>query len=280
MERFGCATPGPERRGYPELGPPKASGAESDMLCSVDKAVVVILVVIGGIAVLSLLIAIAIHAAKKERERTESLLAMCREFGWTFDASRVTGFDSQNSQFSCFKQGHSRSAYNLMRGEMVIDQRPYGVTAGDYTYKVTTSNGKTTTTVTYNFSFLLVHTPFPGVPDLFVRREHFFDKIAGAIGFDDIDFESAEFSRKFFVKSSDRKFAFAVIHPRMMEFMMGSDPPPIELRGGDVCFHGGTGRWDAAQFRTQLGFAVQFFDLWPDYLQQDLAARQQMGLTP
>lgn len=249
------------------------------MLVRVDKVLAIMLVSVGIIVVIGLVIALAIYSAKKERERMESLLAMCRELGWTFDASRVTGFDSQHSQFSCFKQGHSRAAYNLMRGVVGIDQRPYGVTAGDYTYKVTTSNGKTTTTTTYNFSFLLVHTPFPGVPDLFVRRENLFDKIAGAVGFDDIDFESAEFSKRFFVKSSDRKFAFAVIHPRMMEFMMAGDPPPIELRGGDVCFHSGTGRWDAAKFRAQLGFAVQFFDLWPDYLQQDLAARQQMGLT-
>ena len=62
--------------------------------------------------------------------------------------------------------------------------------------------------------------PFRNVPDLLIRPEGFFDKVAGAFGFDDIDFESEEFSRAFFVKSSDKRFAYDVLHPRMLELLM------------------------------------------------------------
>lgn len=229
-----------------------------------------VLIVLGVLVAVGLVIGLGILGAKKERERREALGAMAAKLGWSFHADRVPGLDSEFPQFTCFSQGHSRAALNTMRGPLVIDGKTYAAVAGDYTYKVTTSNGKTTTTTTYNFSYLILGAPFPGVPDLFIRRENFFDKIAGAIGFDDIDFESAEFSRKFFVKSSDRKFAYAVIHPRMMEFLLAGDPPPIDIRAGKVCFRGNGSRWSPAQFGLHLEFASKFFDLWPDYLQDDL----------
>ena len=60
------------------------------------------------------------------------------------------------------------------------------------------------------------------LPDLFIRREGIFDSVKRAFGFDDIDFESAEFSKRFFVKSSDKRFAYDVIHPKMMEFLLAT----------------------------------------------------------
>ena len=74
---------------------------------------------------------------------------------------------------------------------MTIDERNYPAKMGDFVYKITTSTGKSTQTRTYRFSYLILHLPFGNVPDLLIRREGMFDKLAGAFGFDDIDFESA-----------------------------------------------------------------------------------------
>ncbi len=234
----------------------------------------IFLIIVGVLVVLAAIIAGAMYAAKKERERREALAALAAKLGWSFSPASDSSIESLFPQFQAFRQGHSRSGYNTMRGALAIDGRTFSAVAGDYTYKVTTSNGKTTTTTTYNFSYLVLAAPFPNLPDLSVRRENFMDKIAGALGFDDIDFESAEFSRKFHVKSADRKFAFAVIHPLMIEFLLASDPPPIDLRAGKVCFRGNNTRWSAEQFGKHLEFASKFFDLWPDYLQEDLQSRQ------
>jgi hypothetical protein len=54
-----------------------------------------------------------------------------------------------------------------------------------------------------------------GTPSLLIRREDIGDKLIGGLGFDDIDFESEEFSRDFWVKSDNRRHAYGVIHPRM-----------------------------------------------------------------
>src|SRR5690606_4766878 len=104
------------------------------------------------------------------------------------------------------------------------------------------------------------------VPDLMIRAENLFDKIGAAMGFDDIDFESAEFSRKFMVKSSDKRFAYDVITPRMMEFLMASPKRSIDQQRGLICITNGVRRWKAEEFLPNLAWVSEFVDLWPDHV--------------
>ena len=98
-----------------------------------------------------------------------------------------------------------------------------------------------------------------------------FDKVKGAFGFDDIDFESEEFSRRFWVQSSDKRFAYDVLHPRMMEFLLRELDSAIDLEGGAICVADGSSRWEPSSFRSQLDFVVKFCELWPRHLLADLA---------
>ena len=227
-----------------------------------------------GILFLAALVGLAVYFSHKAVEqRRKELAALAAELGWSFEPAKDSSHDSRYSQFEVFRKGHSRAAYNTLAGSLAIDGRAFPATMGDFTYKVTSSNGKTTTTHTYNFSYLIVHLPFRAVPDLFIRPENLFDKFAAAIGFDDIDFESAEFSRKFLVKSGDKRFAYAVIHPRMMEFLMRSPGRTIDLERGCVCLTSGGSRWSVPEFRGNTGWIREFFDLWPDHLTADLENR-------
>jgi hypothetical protein len=232
----------------------------------------------GGVAVLifvvvaALVIAAAVYGAAQARKRREELAALAASLGWTFDPDKDPGHDERFGQFGCFTRGHSRAAYNTLTGTTEAEGRQYPCTMGDFTYKVTRSNGKSTTTTTYRFSYLIVTLPFPRTPDLTVRREGFMDKIAQAIGFDDIDFESAEFSRRFCVKSSDKRFAYGVIHPRMMEFLMAGEFPGIDLRGGACCFTDGSATWRPTRFQVYLEWARSFLALWPEHLTRQLDA--------
>ena len=137
---------------------------------------------------------------------------------------------------------------------------------GDFRYKITTHTGKSTQTRTYRFSYLILHLPFDGVPDLLIRREGVLDKIAGAFGFDDIDFESAQFSRRFHVKSPDKRFAYDVIDPRMMEFLLAGDPGTIDIERGRCCVSDGRRRWSPQQYEANLEWISRFFDNWPDHV--------------
>ena len=117
---------------------------------------------------------------------------------------------------------------------------------------------------------LLERAEWPA-PTLLVRPEGLFDKLKGAIGFDDIDFESEEFSRKFYVQSSDKRFAYDVLHPRMMEFLLKEQPDALDLEGGALCVSDGSRLWEPDDFRARLDFVRRFCELWPRHLLVDLA---------
>jgi hypothetical protein len=105
----------------------------------------------------------------------------------------------------------------------------HGVTAFDYHYEThsTDSKGHRQTHHHY-FSCFLLHLP-RSFPELVIAREGFFSKVAQAFGYDDIDFESHEFSRKFCVRSPDKKFAYDICNARMMEYLLANDDLTIEL---------------------------------------------------
>jgi len=119
-------------------------------------------------------------------------------------------------------------------------------------------------------SYLILDLPFARTPDLLIRREGVFDRLAGVLGFDDIDFESEEFSRAFYVKSSDKKFAYDVVHPRMMEWLLAKEVPMIDIEQGRCCVAQDRVRWEPQEFKRWLRRMDEFFDQWPDYLTSQL----------
>jgi hypothetical protein len=48
-------------------------------------------------------------------------------------------------------------------------------------------------------------------------------------GYQDIKFESAEFSKTFCVRSPDKKFAYDVCHAQMMEYLLANRDLSIEI---------------------------------------------------
>ena len=222
-----------------------------------------ILLIIAGVALIGMFGYLAWLAEKKRRE---ALAALATRLGWSFDPSRDRHHDDEYAHFEIFRRGHSRVAHNTLTGQLEINDLQWPAKMGDFRYKVTSHSGKSTTTRTYRFSYLILHMPYARVPDLLLRREGMFDKIAGALGFDDIDFESAEFSRRFHVKSADKRFAYDVVHPRMMEFLLAGDAPTVDIENKRCCLSDGRRRWQPEQFEQKLAWLRQFLDLWPDHV--------------
>jgi hypothetical protein len=227
------------------------------------------------IVFLAIFLVAAYYSHQRALQRQQELAAFAAELGWQFDPEKDRSHDDQYPQFSAFTQGHSRYAYNTFLGSIDVVGRAFPVKMGDYHYQETSTDSKgKSTTHTYTFSYLIVRLPYHGLPDLFIRREGIFDAVKRAFGFDDIDFESAEFSKRFYVKSSDKRFAYDVIHPAMMEYMLANEPPTIEI-AGDCCCLANRYDWSPADFRRFLETARRFFELWPKHLTSTL----QMG-TP
>jgi hypothetical protein len=143
------------------------------------------------------------------------------------------------------------------------------VRAFDYHYEThhTDSKGNRRTTHHY-FSAVIVDSGLPLKP-LFICQERLFDKLADFVGFNDIDFESAEFSKKFYVKSPDKKWAYDVLHQATMEFMLQSLQYDIEFFGRHVIAYRNK-TFTVGYFEEAINLVNGILDRFPESLIQEL----------
>jgi hypothetical protein len=205
------------------------------------------------------LIVWGIIAAQKRREALEALAA---SWGFTWEGGGDPfGIEDRYGGFSALDRGRSRRAGNVFHGT----RNESRVICFDYRYVTGSGKNRRTRRLSAALLDLGVRTP-----RLFVRTEHFFDKIAEFVGFDDIDFESAEFSRQYLVKSDNRKFAYDVFHARAMEYMLALPRRfTMELIDGLVLVHDDR-TWDPAEFDAAIRQVEGLVALFPEYLRRAL----------
>jgi len=139
----------------------------------------------------------------------------------------VSSLANQFPAFKALHTGSKRYAYNVMIGQ--TGER--GIWAFDYHYETYSTDSKgNRTTHHHHFSCVVVDSGMYLKP-LTIRAENFLDKMKGAFGFDDIDFESAEFSRKFWVTAEDKRWAYDVVHQGTMEFLLKGPRFALHLDG-------------------------------------------------
>jgi hypothetical protein len=90
-----------------------------------------------------------------------------------------------------------------------------------------------------------------------------------AVGLDDIDFELAEFSRAFYVKAGDRKWAFDVFPQATMEYLLGAPRFTVEMGGPHVMVRKGS-LHGPADHAAALAVAEGILDRLPGYLLREL----------
>jgi len=203
-----------------------------------------------------ILIILAVYAWRQEQKRREALRIWCRKHGWKLAGHSVTGWDHDYQGIRLFDRGHSKSGDNIITGH--FHGRP--VTLLDYQYS--TGSGKNRTT--HHRGVTILGCEFPTVP-LQIRREHAFDKVGAFLGGGDIEFESAEFNRTFFVKSADRKWAYDVIHTRFMEYLLSAPHFSVEFGFGEIAIFR-NGKCSPEQYEQQVEMAWQLYQLIPEFL--------------
>ena len=212
-----------------------------------------------------------VFAYLREQKRTEALRQAAGAMGLQFEPKVDRSADERFRRFAMFRRGHSRRAWNIMRGTVRCDGHDVRIEIGDFLYKITSGAGKNRRTQTYKFSYLVATNPVGVCPETIVRREGFFDRVKGVLGFDDIDFESVEFSRTFHVSSDDKRFAYDLIDQGMMEFLLGDPPPAVEFDGDQICVSDGKRRWDASEIGGMVGWLGRMLERWPRHLRASMA---------
>jgi hypothetical protein len=207
-------------------------------------------------------IAIAVFSWIAAEKRRKALAALAESWGFRWaGGGDPFGIEARYGGFAALARGHSRAASNVFHGTR------NGREAVCFDYKYVTGSGKNRHTHRLSGAIISLGVP---TPRLCVRPEGFFDRIAEFVGMDDIDFESAEFSRTFHVTSDNRKFAFDVFHARAMEYMLRLPRRfTMELRGGQVMVHDDR-TWAPADFDAAIRQVEGLADLFPDYLRRAL----------
>jgi hypothetical protein len=225
------------------------------------------------------MIAIGIAAHRAEVRRREAFAAAAAQLGLQYDLNPDASWSARYGHFECFQRGHSRTLRHRMFGRL----RGNGpvCSLGEFEFKETHGSGKNRRTVTYRFGFVIMASGYGQTPDMLIRREHFLDRVAGFLGFDDIDFESVEFSKRFMVKSSDKRFAYDLIDPAMMEFLLHEGTPNIDLGHGGFClWYGHNARLEPAQLASLADWGLAFLERWPRVLVSGLTGGSRSAPPP
>jgi len=213
-----------------------------------------------------LLIGVAIVAAiafsaLQAKKRREEMAAAAGALGLDFDPSQDRSADDRYHFLDKLGQGSNRYAFNRLSGRY----EGHEVEVFDFHYETYSNKPKGgRQTHHHYFSFFVLHVP-DDYPELTIAPENIFSKIGQLVGFDDIDFESAEFSNAFCVRSSDKKLAYDICHPRMMEYLLANRDLSVEIEAHCLSLFFGR-RLAPTEIRRTLDRLVALRELIPEYV--------------
>ncbi len=137
-----------------------------------------------------------------------------------------------------------------------------GRAAAAFQFQYTIGAGKNQRTV--HFAVALIHLERP-FPELLISPEGFLARIGELFGFDDIDFESAEFSEAFSVRSRDKKFAYDFCNTGMMEYLLDHRDTCLEQEMGVLALFQ-DGRLAASRLDAMFQRLQAVRERMPEYL--------------
>jgi hypothetical protein len=182
-----------------------------------DTGEILVFVLMAGIVVTAIIFS-SIAARRRRAELSELAVRM----GLDFSPERDEAFATEWGFLNKLNHGSERYAFNKLAGQY----QGHHVFVFDFHYR--TGSGKNTQH--HHLTCFILVLP-DGFPELTIGPEGLLSKLAQAFGYDDIDFESAEFSRAFCVRSKDKKFAYDVCNPQMIEFLLANRDLEIEIQG-------------------------------------------------
>lgn len=211
--------------------------------------VVMILLVIGVVAYLG-------HQAAKRRQ--EEMFLLAAQLGLQFEPHPEDLHDRYDG-FTPFGRGDSRKCHNHLFG------RAGEIDWDIFDYQFTTGTGKDRHTEHWGIVVAQISLVLPRMT---IRPEGFFDKFAALVGFDDINFESEQFSSRYHVKCDDRKACFDLIHPQMMEYLLAGEARDWQIRGTRIILTR-RGKQSIEQIDQDIKLIEGFMTRVPQYMRQE-----------
>lgn len=209
------------------------------------------------IAIFVVLAAIAVWFAwQAEKKRRAAFRAWASEHGFSYRHEHDASVRKTYGFLDRLQIGHSRRGYHLLRGEW------NGRRAAAFQFRYTVGSGKHQTTHYVGVALLHLDRVFP---EFLLGPENVLHRFAGAFGFDDIDFESVEFSNAFNVRCDDKKFAYDFCHTGMMEYLLRRRETCLEQEFGVMALLR-DGTLSAEHLDRMFTTLDEVRGLMPDYL--------------
>ena len=215
----------------------------------------------------ALVVALIVFGILRARRRREAMARLAKELGFEYYPDDPWNLEDKYAMFELFGRGHSRGASNVICGE--VDGR--AVVAFDYKY--TTGSGKNKST--HSYQALVMGLPIVAA-GLRMRSESLFDRVASWVGYDDIDFESDEFSRRYHVACGDRRFAYDILHARLIDYLLGcGSVPNLEMQGPLMVLFDSQG--DVKNVRRLIAIGREIVASIPEYVLHARGIEQPAG---
>jgi hypothetical protein len=191
------------------------------------------------------------------QQRREGFMQAAEEMGLTFFPDGSPDLLSHLGDFKLFNQGRSRKMRNLIQGDSGEVQ------IAIFDYQFTTGSGKQSHT--HLQSVVALQSGQLNCPDFTMRPEGFFDKIGGALGFQDIDFESHPvFSNNFVLQSSNEPAIRRYFTPELLEFFESKPGISVEAQLGKMFFYRSGRRIKPHEIKDNLAQAYEVFGVMVD----------------
>ncbi len=190
------------------------------------------LVIVGAVVLIGLMIWVG---SELEKKRRAALREVANRLGYSFTHER----SSVDLPFKLFRRGGSRYGSNFLDrvdSAAISGLADVRITLFEHHYTTTSGSGKHQSTQHHRFSCAAVE---PGIDlgQVVIRRENFGDRVAAMAGFEDIDFEDPDFSKRFHVSAKDRRDAYALLEHDMMRTLLEKAPWTFETNGTVLLAH-------------------------------------------
>ena len=196
-------------------------------------------------------LAFMIFGYYQEKQRTEQMQAAAERMGFSFVPEDEQGLRSRLGHFHLFSQGRSQKIRNVMRNE--IDD--ISVMLFDYEYR--TGSGKHSHT--HRRTVVLFEAEQLRLPFFTLRPEGLFHRLAGSLGYQDIDFEAhPAFSDSYLLRGPDEAGIRELFREEVLSYYERHADLSTEGEGQQLLFYQGNRRRDPTRIE---GFFEQGLDI-------------------
>jgi hypothetical protein len=208
------------------------------------------------LGVIALVIGVAVFSYLAKKKRREGFALVATQLGMEYWPEDPFGLLSE--PFALFQRGDGHGIENVIAG-------PYqsiDVKAFDYWYYEESTDSKGNRTKTY-YRFDCAVVPIDAAcSPLTSDNENVLTRLADALSFHDIQFESEDFNRMFNVKSQDKKFANDFVDARMMQWLLQNGKgTAFEIMGDRLLSY--RRKLSPMEIVTLLGLSKAFLDHVP-----------------